>query len=526
MRLPTEVLIRIFELLRDDCMRFDECRSLPVVFVLPKLFQWLAILEVCQHWNSVAKSCPTLWNQLLCDGRPGIALLPANVRKTYWEYFLRFSGDVPLRVSFHERGAREPNLDASPELTKAVANVFSHAHRFQELRLGGAVDADSLTIAAQRLTTLSVVDCLITETIPTTKTLFGGDLSSLRSLCVRDVQLQINPTRFLPSNYHRLRQIHLSGNLGGELTAELVATLEHTPHLEDLMFSRMRIHPLKRHQQKRLLILPRLKRFALDQVESANNILNFLGLPSGVFVSMHASLYHDNYILPTDRSRFADFQQMKKVKLQYPSQGSYDGQLFALSKSSALQAHLELWWGRPLPSNVRNTLTDVEELWIEGSYNSRPTKVPESRLWGRFKIPGLRRLVLDVDVGDYYSLWSCLEAFIPDAGEPVNCPSLEVLEIRIRSLEKAIIRQVWELLFIRMSRGCRVKKLRIGRFDKATPVNETTTSRRMAYAVKELAPLVDVLEFVDEETLPRMGPIPACVTPSTGAWQWPSWKDM
>ena len=526
MRLPPEILCHIFELLRDEYMMVETESSPrgPLDQGEPKLFGWMSILQVCQHWNAVAKSHPALWSYLLCDARPAVTALPVDARQTYLETFLRLSGDAPLKVSFSGTMLRDPGTVARPELVHTITATFTRMHRFRELQLADRVDASFLTLPAPRLTALALYNCTIVAATPTQEMLFGGDLSGLRSLAFDDVQLQIDISRFLPSNYHNLRQLHLGAVHAGLLDG-LLSRLSETPLLEDLKLTEVHISTLKRRQRTELLILPRLKHLALGRVVGAHNLLDFLGVPDGVMIALFATPYKDNLILPTDPRRFAGFQKMRKMKLRYPPKGSRFGRLLAISETSALETDVEFRSDQPLGSKMRNMMDTVEEFWIEGHYNSQQLDVADSRQWGRIEIPGLRRLVLDVDVDDVYSLQSCLEAFMPDAGKTCSCPLLELLEIRVRSLTKAIIHQLWELLVTRMRRGSRVKKLRIGRFASTVPTDQTPVPHRKRETRESLENLVDELELVDEETLPRMGTVPVCVTPSTGAWTWQFWDD-
>ncbi|KAF7798075.1 hypothetical protein EIP86_009289 [Pleurotus ostreatoroseus] len=135
-RLPTEVLSLVFQAYVDNYWVAENHNSQYTVGVRAQIYTtsmcgWLVLLQVCQHWRSVALGTPSLWTRIELGCQP------------YVDLALKHSGDMPLEV-FAGRHRSEPNSPYEFEiLTRSLLPVFSRLRiaqfRFSDPNLKSAL---------------------------------------------------------------------------------------------------------------------------------------------------------------------------------------------------------------------------------------------------------------------------------------------------------------------------------------------------------------------------------------------------
>ncbi|KAI0264840.1 hypothetical protein BC834DRAFT_236174 [Gloeopeniophorella convolvens] len=219
--LPTELLVRIFHLLRDHRDYYKNVPQLPLL---------IAVTHVCRHWSEVALNDSSLWSTIWDH------ILQCN-QKWLIEMLTR-SENAPLDIQFHS-----PNADLLHALTR-------HSSRISRLSLFGLEDGgalrDLLKTEAPALEDLRMVaQSDVVSYDPSASTsqfrLFHRQSSKLQKMHLRDIHI---PWAFFPKRtLTHLEIFFVAWCLTEEITRlgtldDLIDVITNSPCLEQLTLNK------------------------------------------------------------------------------------------------------------------------------------------------------------------------------------------------------------------------------------------------------------------------------------------------
>ncbi|KAA1470306.1 hypothetical protein DENSPDRAFT_682612 [Dentipellis sp. KUC8613] len=214
-RLPADVLVYIFMLLRDDCLSEAEMS-----------LSWITVTHVCHRWREIALEVAGLWTAIFY-GSP-----------QSWGEFINRSREAPAHVVL--------DIDGDSAVQAALP-IMQHLHRFERLVLHGPDIFDILPSLSDQAPLLEMLmlqfnnygrpqNNPLNVDDKAISSLFGGCLPRLRALFLRGIPIRADSHLFAPT----LTSLQLHGYEDENLSARLpltgvVEVLARLPLLETLV---------------------------------------------------------------------------------------------------------------------------------------------------------------------------------------------------------------------------------------------------------------------------------------------------
>ena len=234
----------------------------------------IAMTHVCHAWREILTSRSSLWTSLDCE----------NAEKT--RAYLERSKSSPIDLSLYRD---EGLLPGDPLFEIDPRNV----NRLKSLEFQGSPEslgdiAPQLSYPAPLLENLAIeIDCSFQpERYPTiAATLFGGDLSSLRELCLHCVRTEL-PWR----NMVNLTSFTLAfAPPEGISTTQLLDFFECASYLREVKLHSI---PLARSERdQRVVSLTRLKRLAVSGRQPTSPLIGHLSIPVGATLESEIEMH-------------------------------------------------------------------------------------------------------------------------------------------------------------------------------------------------------------------------------------------
>jgi hypothetical protein len=261
----------------------------------------IALTHVCRAWRKVFISRSSLWIDLDC--------LDEDKTRVYLER----SKSSPINLVLVRNGGlppRDPFFQIIPHAIGRLKTLYAKGtpEHLQDITA-------QLSQPAPLLETLAIHGGCESEphrspVLPST--LFGGDLSSLRNLCLISVRTEL-PWR----NMVNLTSFILSDMPPGEVSAgQVLGFFEAAPHLREAEFHSTTL--AADAQNKRLVSPTCLERMELIDCDSSSLLLNHLLIPAGTELTIQAeslgSLIEDH--LPRSLDNLRNLSNFTTIQLR------------------------------------------------------------------------------------------------------------------------------------------------------------------------------------------------------------------
>jgi len=405
----------------------------------------ITFTHVCKTWREIFTSRSTLWTDF--DFK--------NADKT--RVYLERSKSSPIRLWLERDDGllpHDPFLQIVPHAIDRVRHLFigTTPDHLQEI-------IDHLSNPAPLLQDLSVFgssdDPFVNPMLATT--LFGGDLSPLRELCLHSLQTTL-PWR----NMVNLTTFTLGYVLEPRVTiGQLLDFFESAPSLLDidLTFST----PAFGAQIGRLVSLAHLRKLNICGLHPPALLFEHLLIPVGVKMSIELDLDGpriEDY-LPKSLDNLKNNSNITKIHIHF-------GGHFTSMELTGPSGHVSMTSSEPGAATTRSVAQSLVVLdtskikWLE-ILRSEPLSEGFHRALTSMK--NLQTLTL--------SLCKDLRQFIlalapvPDSADPIVCPSLEVLVFRTE--ERFDVETMVEVAAARASAGSPLKSIRIINWGELVP---------------------------------------------------------
>ena len=281
-------------------------------------------------------------------------------------------------------------------------------------------------------------------------TLFNGDLSSLRKLCLQSVRTEL-PWK----NMANLTSFELS--LTSPVSIEkLLNFFERAPHLRKVKLLSVTLTPGA--QDRRPMSLACLKRMDIDANPPLSLLLDHLLIPIGARFTARADLVASPIedLLPRSRDNLMNFPDFTIIRLCVGHNlrmefSGPNGQVTLI----------------PVTSRVNNTLLVFESLaqldtskaeHLKIDHGASPSYVCSDRALR--PMTNLRTLTLALWENTRIFIWALSPQII--ASKPMVCPKLEELVLDIRNDgEMLLLSDVIEMAEARASKGSKLKSVKI-----------------------------------------------------------------
>ncbi|KAJ3539367.1 hypothetical protein NM688_g6371 [Phlebia brevispora] len=552
MRLPPEILGRIFEMVQLPLPRDkpDRC-DLQVMRSWPpdNLYQWMNLLLVCRRWHAVAVSHARLWTDIIVPSMRSWKNRVSSSR--HLSRLLSNSQPCCLRVSF--MNSILPTASGPHETV--VSDILAHMSRIEELELPVGVDRLSETqnlfpcvpdpatsLKALHLNFSGRQTSELRGSIP--EQWFGGSLPALRSLAISGVAPSFT------YNFHKLKQLRLSGFDFPQVQTQLEALLKMNPKLEDLMLTNEIFSssaPLAHFNTPSMKVsLPKLRKLAFDGVgiETARTILRALTLRTDLYLHFSKGAISPRWpiALPDGLQLLLthpDFlQNITQVQL-YLSFISCEmhaaGDLSAFTFSS-ITSHISPPF---YAEHAKTVLCNARELWLDGSSDGQ--RIDELSSSCLRTAQNVTKLYCHMGLATV--LRTLLEAARLPSSASSSLPLPRLLELHITNLEliedmarareggdvlSGFTQPLAKILSARRAKGYPLEVLYLyGPLTCAIPValQRGDDDDALETMVLEALQRVVRVEFVRTGSPPRMHVPEHCRTQGKGAWEWPAWDD-
>ncbi|KAJ3559426.1 hypothetical protein NM688_g352 [Phlebia brevispora] len=550
MRLPSEVLGTIFELVQDDLYRSCIWNHPEVVnrradsvpdWDEPSLHpyqEWRTILVVCRHWYNVALSRASLWATVLVDGHPDSQLSRTSIH--FVQHLLQKSRQHALDVLLYTIQDDEESF---------VSELISHFPRIKTLYLGDC----TITPSVKRLLTEGTASSLQTLTLDICRRrwhgrnsdsevlysqLFAGSANVLRSLHLSGAQFDDN----FAVSFGNLRHLRLTAlKFSTTHFLSLLALLKsNATTLEDLAFSDCTFMPVDGLEQRRLQ-MHNLGRIDLPDT-GAEILVAHLGLISPFALSCPGPIPANTL----SNALTSESEMFTAVRLSL-GQSNYI-HVCAIGQSSALRTSCfgsgtEFSAIRRMASDVLRT---VRDWWVEDSrleFYARDfaheTTLHDEALHAagtavRLYLCGYGSLRMQPPWFGCNKLWLAAlkgDLAVAENANELPCPLLRELHILHPSVSD--IEDTKDALESRIQQGLApLDKLYVylpsgGPFGHGLPSGQEAVEKWEAIAPALLQPLVGEFSLVRTSGLPCMELPPVLCRPHPNAyasyWQWPLW---
>ena len=225
----------------------------------------VALTHVCQAWREMFISRSSLWADLDCVG------------KTRTRVYLERSKSLPIHLSLRA----DNHLPSHHPFFEIIPHVIG---RLRSLLIVGLVEdlkgiTDHISCPAPLLEKLLICGDHyhkphLRPMVP--PALFGGDFSSLRSLCLEAVRTELPWRNMVNLTSFKLHYM----SLGGVSVEQLLNFFESAPRLRKVNI--YKATPTSGARNGRLVSLPCLKRMEITGDGSASPLLDHLLIPVGV----------------------------------------------------------------------------------------------------------------------------------------------------------------------------------------------------------------------------------------------------
>ena len=440
----------------------------------------IALTHVCRSWREIFISRASLWTFLDCT----------DLDKT--NAYIQRSRGSPLEISFAPPGllCRRDAFDLT----------LPFIGRFKALTLSG-FSRNIIELTKHLGTPAPLLDKLdiqvrTPDAVTNEGILFGGDLSSLRELCLHGIIPDLpwqNMTNVTTFDFRHAPEYSIT-------TTQLLNFFEHAPLCEITLvesFPHSSDAPAER-----TVSLPHLKLFRIRSFSPHSAVLNHLHIPIGALVTMEFELDSDTcpiqHHFPRSLDNLGnishitsinlDFYDRMSMRLQGPSGGLYALGFCDGIPDSLESEHLVLQSLRKFPISTIERFT-MGFLSVD-TENGGP--VYQTLLL----MENLRTLVL----GDFDHT-SFVSALNPNrnASNVVICPKLEELSFII---ESPYINEISEMAKVRALRGAKLATVVIFSAEEFIPAGvfdlESHVSR-VEYKSYETEPRWDFLPGEDED---------------------------
>jgi len=402
----------------------------------------IALTHVCRAWREMFTSRSSLWTYFDC----------ADAEKTRAYIERSKSSPISLRLD------RKSGLFPHDPFFQIPPNALS---RLEYLSISTTYDhlqsiADHFSHPAPLLQDLSIFgssDDPFSEPV-LAATLFGGDLSSLRVLCLHSLRTML-PWR----NMANLTSLTLGYT--SVAMVELLDFFDSAPSLLDIDFAFVTLG--SDAQIGRLVSLARLRKFDIYGYQSPALLLEHLLIPVGVKMSIDLGLNGPQieYYLPRSLNNLRNFSNFTKIRLYFQERNvsmqfaGPNGRVLAGSMSPGADATI------PIARSLAR-LDTSKTRWFEIIRSNLPSEA-------------LCRVLLSMNNLRTLSLSLCkdLRSFIltlapvPNPTNPVTCPRLE--ELTFRTEERFDIETMVEVAAGRASRGSPLKSVNIVNWGELVP---------------------------------------------------------
>ena len=436
----------------------------------------IALTHVCRAWRGAFTSRSSLWTNFTC----------ADEEKT--RVYLERSKSSPINLWLEKGGGLSPfdpflqippdalrrlkylYINTAQDHLRNIVNCFSRpAPLLEKLYIFGSSD-----------------DPFSNPALATT--LFDGDLSSLRVLCLHSLRTKL-PWR----NMVNLTSFTLGYVLRPRVTiGELLDFFDSAPSLVnvDLTYAT----PAFGAQNGRLVSLAHLKQFDIYGSQPTSLLLEHLSIPVGVKMSIDLDLHGPRIedFLPRSLDNLKNFHKFTKVRLHF--RATNVSMQFAGPNGRVLTNSMSP--GDDAASSVERSLAGLDTSktkWLE-IIGSDP--LSEDLHQALLSMKNLRTLTLSL-CKDLRSFILAL-APVPNSANPVACPKLE--ELTLRTKEKFDIDTMVEVAAARASRGSPLKYVSIINWERFVP----------GEGVVELLEYVSHVETSSENSYVDFGVGPDC----------------
>ena len=258
----------------------------------------IALTHVCHAWREMFTSCPSLWTHLDCGN--------ADKTRVYLERSK--SSPVHLRLFRYNRLLpHDPFFETDPPVISRLRSldVRGQLEHVQEIAL-------RLSYPAPLLQSLTMQSDPLPEGEPwDLTTLFDGDLSSLRDLCLLTGCTElpwrnmVNLTSFLPCFARH----------GGISTTKLLDFFEGAPHLQEVGLYYISLIPI--NQNQRLVSLTCLKKLFIRDRQPASLLIGHLLIPVGA--TLHTEIQFHSRVedhLPRSLDNLRNLANFTQLRLR------------------------------------------------------------------------------------------------------------------------------------------------------------------------------------------------------------------
>jgi len=405
----------------------------------------IALTHVCRAWREAFTSRSSLWTDFYCAG----------TEKT--RVYLERSKSSPINLWLERGGGLLPNdpfLQIPPHALSRLKYLYvsteqEHLQNIIDYFFHPAPLLESLFVFG------SSDDPFSNPALATT--LFGGDLSSLRVLCLYSLHTKL-PWR----NMVNLTSFTLGYVGNPRLTIrELLDFFESAPSLLyiDFAFSAL----ADGAQNGRLVSLAHLRKFEIYGSQSPSLLLEHLLIPVGAKVSIdldsHGPRIED--YLPRSLDNLRNFSNFTKIRLHF--RNSDVSMQFAGPNGRVLTNSMSP--GADATSLVAQSLAGLDTSKTKWLEIVRTEPLSEDLRQEILSMENLRTLTI--------SLCENLRSFIlalapaPNSTNPVGCPKLEQLTFRTK--EQFDIETMVEVAAARASRGSPPKSVCVINWGKPVP---------------------------------------------------------
>jgi hypothetical protein len=432
----------------------------------------ITLTHVCRAWRDVFMSRATLWTNFHC----------ADAEKT--RVYLERSKSAPINMWLErERGLfpNDPFLDVpshaigrlkslcvrtTPDHLEDITKHFVHsAPLLKTLVIDGGSDFGHLTSPVL------------------TSAFFGGDLSSLRQLCLYSVCTQL-PWR----NMNNLKSLTLAFVSRSTVSLEEILNFfESAPHLSEVtLFSAA---PTLRAQDGRFVSLSHLRRLDISGSQPPSLLLNHLVIPVGAEATIsrdpHVSQIDD--LLPRSLNNFQNLSNISEIGLEFGSVNTYmrftgpNGEFCATSRLGPDPTHLVTRALERFDTSSTQCLVIEDDDRITNELHEAIRSMTNLRTLNISRCNDSPSFLLDL----YLAL---------DSGGEIACPKLEELVYRVSGVFDVGV--LVDFVAARALRGVPLKSVKVVSSEQPVPTEE-------AAELQEHVSHVEIMFGSNEDDHPR-----------------------
>ena len=260
----------------------------------------IALTHVCRTWREIFTSRSSLWTRFGCENADKIRVYLERSKSS--PIHLRVFRGQPLLPN-------DPFLEIDPPAISRLKSIEVHGwlDPVQEIipRLSHPAPLlESLTIKADRSPRLGRIPVV-------TNTLFDGDLSSLRELCLHRVHTEL-PWR----NLVNLTSFTLAFLPPGSSTTQLLDFFESAPRLRQVEL--IYVSPAPIDQNERIVSLTCLKEILICDRQPTSPFIGHLLIPAGA--SLHTEIESHSWIedhLPRSLRNLRNLSNFTQLRLRF-----------------------------------------------------------------------------------------------------------------------------------------------------------------------------------------------------------------